>query len=78
LKKVEVKVFATLRKHIQGEENQLEVKIEPGDTVADICARLGIPKDEVKMVFANNRKFSLDEQVIDGDSISLFPPVAGG
>lgn len=78
--KIQVRVFATLRKYL-GEEDQgevLAIQLAPGSTVADLIARLGIPPDEVKVVFINHRAVPRDRVLVDGDRVGVFPLVAGG
>ena len=78
--KVEVAVFATLRRHLPhlrlGEAMTLEV--EPGCTLRQLRDRLGLPAGEVKVVMRNHLQAELDEEVHDGDRIVFFPAVAGG
>jgi len=49
-----------------------------GARLADLLARLGVPKGEVKTVFVNNRQQDEGYLLRDGDRVALFPPVAGG
>ena len=78
--KVEVTVFATLRRYLPGlrlgEVKVLEV--EPGCTMAQLRDRLGLPADEVKVVMRNHLQANLDDEAKDGDRIVFFPVVAGG
>jgi sulfur-carrier protein len=78
--KVEVAVFATLRRYVPdlrlGEAKVLEV--ESGCTMAQLRDRLGLPAAEVKVVMRNHRQADLDEVAVDGDRIVFFPAVAGG
>ena len=78
--KVEVAVFATLRRYVPdlrlGEAKTLEV--EPGCTMAQLRDRLGLPADEVKVVMRNHVQAGLQEEAQDGDRIVFFPVVAGG
>ena len=78
--KVEVAVFATLRRYVPdlrlGATKVVEV--EPGCTMAQLRDRLGLPADEVKVVMRNHLQANLDEIAQDGDRIVFFPAVAGG
>lgn len=80
--RVEIFLFATLRSyHPQGRDRGSEgftLKVESATTLAQIYDTLGIPPEEVKMNFVNNRHQSPDYQVQEGDKIALFPPIAGG
>jgi molybdopterin synthase sulfur carrier subunit len=78
--RVEVRVYATLRKYL-GEEDQQEVlavQLATGSTVADLIARLGIPPAEVKVVFINHCAVPQDHTLQEGDRVGVFPLVAGG
>ena len=78
--KVRVKLFATLRDlfpHL-GIGEPMEVEMPDGSTVADLIARLQIPRNEVKLVYVGGR-LKGDEYVLqDGDEVGIFPPVGGG
>lgn len=54
------------------------VALEEGATVRDLAAHLGVPAEEVKLVFANGLSRDLDYVLVDGDDLGLFPPVGGG
>ena len=41
-------------------------------------ARLGIPPEELKLVFLNGLHAGLDAALKDGDRVGLFPAVGGG
>ena len=52
--------------------------ILPGETLAAVEARLGIPEGEVTLRFVNGRAVDPDAVLQDGDRVGLFPPVGGG
>ncbi len=78
--KVEVAVFATLRRYVPdlrlGEAKTLEV--EPGCTLRQLRDRLGLPADEVKVIMRNHVQAEPEAEAQDGDRIVFFPAVAGG
>ena len=78
--RVEVRVFATLRRYLGEEDLQevLPIQLAPGSTVADLIARLDIPAHEVKVVFINHRAVPPDRVLEEGDRVGIFPLVAGG
>lgn len=77
---VKVRLYATLRKYSPetGVGEPLILQVSEGARVADLLARLGVPQDEVKTAFVNNRRQDEDYQLHDGDRVAFFPPVAGG
>lgn len=52
--------------------------LAPGERVADVVARLGIPPEDLKLVFVNGSHAELSHQLADGDRLGLFPAVGGG
>ena len=78
--KVEVRVFATLRRYLPdlgiGEPKVMEVP--EGTTLDDIRASLNLPADEVKVIMRNNRQAEPEELAQNGDRITYIPAVAGG
>jgi molybdopterin converting factor small subunit len=77
---VEVRLFATLRRHVPtlGMGEALMAEFAPGADLLDLFSHLGIPPDEVKQVFVNYRAVPKDYVLQNGDRVSLFPPIAGG
>ncbi len=72
---VTVKLFASLRKDRFDIENRI---YRPGLTCRQIIEKIGIPENEVRLIFINGRHASLDDQLADGDTLALFPPIGGG
>jgi len=77
---VEVRLYATLRRYGSetGIGEPMILQMPEGSRLADLLARLNVPKDEVKTAFVNSRRQEEDYQLRDGDRVALFPPVAGG
>lgn len=77
---VEVRVFATLRRHLPelgiGEPKVLE--IPEGTTLGEIREQIGLPDEEVKVIMRNNRQAEEEDVAQDGDRITYIPAVAGG
>jgi len=73
---ITLKCFATLAP-LQP-ENAAHFPLEPGETVERLIARLGIPVDEVAVVFVNGRHAPRETVLADGDRVGLFPAVGGG
>ena len=71
---------SSLRQYIPGYEPSvgLEQNVEKGITIAELCQKLKIPIDEVKIVMVNGRKEDMN-YIIQGDErLGFFPPVGGG
>jgi molybdopterin converting factor small subunit len=80
--RIEIKLFATLKKllppHAQGSTATIEV--EDGLTVAALVEHLQIPKEMAQLVLVNgvNIEGEYSRTLQEGDTSSVFPPVAGG
>ncbi len=75
-----MRLYATLRKYTpeMGVGEPIILQMPEGARVADLLARLGVPKSEVKTAFVNNRRRGEDYPLGDGDRVAFFPPVGGG
>lgn len=78
--KIEVRLFATLATYLPEESDGRSATLEvpDGGTVADVVRSLGIPDDMSFVTMINGRDAALDQPLVDGDVLSLFPPLAGG
>jgi len=73
---ITIKCFATLSRFTPPDAEAFA--ITPGETAADLVARLGIPPADLKLVFINGAHVELDARLADGDRVGLFPAVGGG
>ena len=73
---VEVRIYGPLWEHL---EPRLELDLEGRQvTVADLLARLGIPRAEVGLVTIDGRQSRLDENIPPDGRVYIFPPMFGG
>ena len=63
---------------VKSPENSEAYPISEGETVTDVLGRVGIPIDEVKIVFINGKSSKFDTALQDGDRVGVFPAVGGG
>ncbi|MBT7075207.1 MAG: thiamine biosynthesis protein ThiS [Anaerolineae bacterium] len=78
--KVEVRVFATLRKYMPGYgigEPKI-VEVPEGTTLEELRGQLNIPLEEVKVLMRNGIQSEMEEKIEDGDRIAYIPAVGGG
>ncbi|MFX1507758.1 MAG: MoaD/ThiS family protein [Promethearchaeota archaeon] len=78
---VKVKLFATLRDYgPKGVElgKSFSVTLEEGVTVATLLEMLKIPNKEAKIIMINGNNSEVEDKIIEGDTIAIFPPVGGG
>jgi sulfur carrier protein ThiS len=73
---VSLKCFATLAP-LQPEDAG-HFPLEPDETVERLIARLGVPEDEVAVVFVNGVHAPRETVLADGDRVGLFPAIGGG
>jgi len=56
----------------------LSMTLSEGTTVARLLDRLNISLDVAKLVYINGRLKGKDYVIMNGDRVSIFPPIAGG
>lgn len=78
--KVEVKLFATLARYLPepSESGSATVEIPKGSTVSQLVSVLGIPAGIPTVILVNGQDATPDQTLRDGDTLTLFPPLAGG
>lgn len=70
-------LYTGFREHADGKPS-LSVMIEPGQTVRQLLQPLGIPLEETRIIFCNNRIVDLDHALHGGETVGVFPAVGGG
>lgn len=75
---VNLKFFAGLRNHLPPEPFPYTAEFPEGSTVADVLERYGVPPDKPRILLINGVHSEVGSVLKDGDTLSLFPPVAGG
>ena len=73
---VEVKLFATFRNGRFKKKNFETLK--DNTKVQDLLNELGIKEEEVALIIVNGIHSNVDRKLEEGDTLALFPPVAGG
>lgn len=74
--KVNLKCFAELSEgDVCDFTGSDQYEISEGDTVESLLDRLGMPKEEIKIIFLNNKIVDFDAVLRDGDQLGLAPPV---
>lgn len=77
MNRVKLNLYATLRAYLGGRPST-EVEISPGETLGSLLIRLGIPHEQTRILFINNRHATLDQPLAAGDQIGVFPAIGGG
>lgn len=80
--KIEVKLFASLRRHLPpgSEGGRRSLEVEDRLTVEGLIQKLEIPMELAQLVLVNgeNIERNFKRPLQDGEVVSIFPPVAGG
>ncbi len=78
--KVKVKLFATFQKYLPkgcGLEGT-EIDVREGTTLKDLYAHFNLPEKTPKITLVDGKHRKDDYVVQEGETISIFPPIAGG
>lgn len=73
---ISIRLFATLSRYTPASADNFPV--EPGIKVNDMLRRLGVPENEVKLIFINGKKGEPTSTLQGGERVGIFPPVGGG
>ncbi|HXV37235.1 MAG TPA: MoaD/ThiS family protein [Myxococcota bacterium] len=83
--RVQVRLFANLRARLPAAaQGRSEVEIAAGASLADLIEQLGIPDPLAQMVLVDglqqprNRERRAERILEEGETVSIFPPIAGG
>lgn len=74
---VTVNLYANLREYAGGAAS-IELEIEPGRTIEEVVVGLGIPVEQTKIIFVNNRRADLGHALQGGERLDLFSAIGGG
>jgi len=72
---IKVRLFATLR---ENRDKELIINFPKGSTPVDIIEKLNIAKEEIAILLINGRDGEFGIELVEGDTVSIFPPVGGG
>ena len=80
LMEVKVKLFATLRDYLpKGSDGKsCQMEIDDTTTIEQIITKLKIPDEIPKIILVNGLQGSMDQTLKEGDTVSIFTPIAGG
>lgn len=72
---IKVRLFATLREN-RGKE--LMINLPLASTPMDIIGKLNISREDIAILLINGRDGEFNVELVEGDTVSIFPPVGGG
>jgi sulfur carrier protein ThiS len=73
--KLEIKLFASLQKYTPNVES---VELDDNCTVLDLLRKIGISSSDVAITLVNGQHVQLDHTLHEGETVAIFPPIAGG
>ncbi len=76
--KVQVSMYATLKKYAPGSQGNFELNLAAGATVKTLMERLQIPQTVERVILINGRLADDGTRLADADKITIFPPIEGG
>ncbi|MGD8434471.1 MAG: MoaD/ThiS family protein [Syntrophobacterales bacterium] len=76
--KVKVKCFATLAEADACDyKDSIEYEVSEGDTVDNLVDRLDLAREDIKIVFRNNKVVDFNTPLAEGDQLGFAPAVGG-
>lgn len=72
---ITVKLFATLSK---GRFNAAEKEYAEGTLIRQVVDDLSILREDAAIIFVNSRHAPLDQELLEGDVLAIFPLIGGG
>lgn len=78
--KLKVQLYALLAKYLppNAENKTATLEFSEGITVGELLKELKIPESMPKIILVNGRHAELERALAEGDTLSIFPPIAGG
>ncbi len=74
--KIKIKLFASLRKKLG--KSECELNLSSGDRVRDALALINLSAQDNLILMCNGIHCQPDQELRDGDVLSVFPMIAGG
>lgn len=78
--KVRIRLFATLAAYLPAGAagDGVTIEVPGGTTVGQVIRSLAVPDSLEFLSVVNGQDASSDQSLLDGDVLTLFPPLAGG
>jgi sulfur carrier protein ThiS len=78
--RVELNLYANLARYLPADAaaGSGMLDVSTGLTVSELLKQLGIPEDQVKLIFLNGTHANGDTVLEEGCRVGVFPPVGGG
>ncbi len=78
---IEIRLLVQLKGYLPDPDlagNMRFLEIADPATVKDVLEKMGIPLGMPKVIMLNDRQGAIDDEVVAGDRVTIFPPVGGG
>jgi molybdopterin converting factor small subunit len=77
---IELKLFGEFRTYIAGMKigESKTIRCKSGTTISEVLNLYNIPFEQVKIIIVNGRAKTFDYKLNDGDTLAIFPAIAGG
>jgi molybdopterin synthase sulfur carrier subunit len=72
---VDVHLFSTLQKK---RFHKARIQLKKGACVTDVLSLLSISLDDVGILIVNHQDATFDQQLHEGDAVTIIPPIGGG
>jgi sulfur carrier protein len=78
--KIKLKLFASFREYLpEGNDGYSSVlEVSENTTVDSVLLQMKLPQDIPKIILINGLQKTAAEVLKEGDTLSVFPPIAGG
>ncbi|MEE9421149.1 MAG: MoaD/ThiS family protein [Desulfatiglandaceae bacterium] len=76
--RVQIRLFSNLRQYAPGDGGTFQSELGVGATVHRLMEELEIPSSVKRVILVNGYHGKEDTVLTDGDTVTLFPPMAGG
>ena len=78
--KIEIALYATLSQYLPAgaESRKAVLEVRDGATALDVMNQLGIPQEYPNILLVNGKQARPETVVKDGETLAIFPPLAGG
>ena len=77
---LKILLSSTLRKYLPGYDpvKGISFSVDGEITVEELCERINIPCDKIKIVMVNGKSKPMYHLLKGGERVGLFPPIGGG
>ena len=75
---VTVELKGYLNRYSPAGQSTFQLDVPDGATVLTLAGRLSVPDEMATVVVINGRNADVDDELAEGDVVTLIPPLSGG